>query len=57
MRIEQWIVPGLERENYPFRFGVGSRIDLFLAELLIGFWAKPDESRFAKWGLWAYLIH
>ena len=29
----------------------------FWAELLIGFWARPDKSRFAKWGLWAYLIH
>ena len=49
-----WIRLGL---LYPFGFGVGSRIDFFWAELLIGFWARPDKSRFAKWGLWAYLIH
>ena len=43
-----WIRLGL---LYPFGLGVGSRIDFsffFWAELLIGFWARPDKSRLQK---------
>ena len=57
MLLQIWLWLGL---LHPFGFRVGSRIDFFfffLVELLIGFWARPDKSRFAKWGLWAYLIH